>query len=122
MTAIDTKTRATLEFAGYGDFGGPSTRPIISDSTGAPSTVLGFGDLLKRIHQQVLDQFQLKEFSKLPDDRQKTEIRLVAERLLEAENLPLNNAQRAQMLQDLKAFTGLVFIRFGKNLSLCMNP
>jgi len=101
MTTIDFKTRATPEFAGYRDFGGPSNRPVISDSTGAPSTVLGFGDLLKRIHQQVLDQFQLKEFSKLPDDRQKTEIRLVAERLLEAENLPLSNAQRTQLLQDL---------------------
>ncbi len=58
-------------------------------------------DLLQRIHRHVLDELKLEELNKLSQERQRTEIRSVAERLIDTENLPLNGAQRAQFMQDL---------------------
>lgn len=100
MTVIDNNVRSVTDFTCYADFGMAAARTT-SNSLGTPSSAPESGDLLKRIHLQVLDQFQLKEFSKLPEDRQKTEIRVVAERLLDAENLPFSSAQRTQIMQDL---------------------
>lgn len=57
--------------------------------------------LVQRIHRQVLDLLHLEELSKLSEDRQRSEIRSVTERLIDAENLPLSGAQRAQFTQDL---------------------
>jgi len=104
MTAIDNQMCAATNHADYADFGIPLQRPTTPSShvpSRTPSGVVEIGDLLNRIHQHVLDQFQLKEFSKLPDEKQKTEIRIVAERLIDAENLPLSGAQRTLLLQDL---------------------
>jgi pilus assembly protein CpaF len=58
-------------------------------------------DLLQRIHRHVLDQLKLEELNKLPEERQRGEIRSVVERLIDDENLPLSGAQRAQFMQDL---------------------
>jgi pilus assembly protein CpaF len=68
---------------------GPRTQGKMSD------------DLVQRIHRQVLNQFQLEELSKLPEGKQRSEIRSAAERLIESENLPLSGVQRAQLIQDL---------------------
>ena len=58
-------------------------------------------DLVQHLHGRVLDHFKLEELNKLSDDRQRSEIRSIAERLLDAENSRLSGAQRAQLIQDL---------------------
>jgi pilus assembly protein CpaF len=58
-------------------------------------------DLQLRIHHKVLDEFRLEELNKLPEDRQRSEIRAVVERLIDSENLPLSGAQRGQFIQDM---------------------
>jgi hypothetical protein len=58
-------------------------------------------DLVQRVHRRALDHLRLDELCKLPEDRQRREIRSIAERLIDEENLPLSGAQRAQFIQDL---------------------
>ena len=58
-------------------------------------------DLVQYIHNKVLEQFQVREFSKLAEERQKSAIRLVAEQFIDAEKIPLNVAQRSLLMQDL---------------------
>ena len=99
MTAIETQRRIN-PLNSYADFGLPSPQlPVSAPSNHSP--VSESGDLLKYIHNKVLEQFQVSEFSKLPEDRQKLEIRLVAERLIDSEKLPLSGAQRTLLMQDL---------------------
>jgi pilus assembly protein CpaF len=58
-------------------------------------------NLLLRIHQKVLDHLDLEELNKLPDDRRRSEIRSIAEHLIDAEKMSLNATQKAQLVQDL---------------------
>ena len=99
MTAIETQRRIN-PLNSYADFGLPSPQ-LPANSPDNHSPVSESGDLLKYIHNKVLEQFQVSEFSKLPEDRQKLEIRLVAERLIDSEKLPLSGAQRTLLMQDL---------------------
>lgn len=100
MTAIDTQLKGTNPLNSYADFGLPSPQ-LPANSPGNHRPVSEFGDLLKYIHSKVLEQFQVSELSKLPEDRQKLEIRLVAERLIDGEKLPLSGTQRTLLMQDL---------------------
>jgi pilus assembly protein CpaF len=96
----DNNSNNTYDFASYADFGVPNN-PASANQRGQPSSSKESGDLSQRIHRQVLESLQLDELSKLSEDRQRTEIRLVAERLIDTENLPLSGAQRTQFIQDL---------------------
>lgn len=58
-------------------------------------------DMSQDFHREVLDHINIDEFSRLPEDRQRIEIRLVAEHLIDVKNLPLSSIQRAQFIQDV---------------------
>jgi pilus assembly protein CpaF len=83
----------------YADFGAVAVGPVIPPAGPWPGKESD--ELSHRIHHQLLEHFKLDELSKLPEDRRRSEIRWMAERLIEAENLPLSSAQRAQLVQDL---------------------
>ena len=88
------------DFGSYAGVGAPVGRseenPLDQRSLGKESD-----DLVQHLHGRVVDQFKLEELNKLSEDRQRSEIRSIAERLLEAENSHLSGAQRAQLIQDL---------------------
>lgn len=98
MKTADHTGHAATDFGSYASCGTPIAHP---GSLGTHATAPELGELVKRIHHQVLERFELKELAQLPEDRQKREIRLEAERLIDAENLPLSGTQRTQVIQDL---------------------
>jgi pilus assembly protein CpaF len=93
-------TASGYDFGSYGDLGAAADSSVKSlPCEPAPGTQ--FDELLQRIHHQTVDRLELDELSKLPEDRQRNEIRLVAERLLEIENPLFSSSQRTQFIQDL---------------------
>ena len=87
----------------FGSYAGVAV-PVVQSkekSSNDRSSVKESDGLVHRMHLQVLDQLPLEELNKLPKDKQRSEIRLVVERLIDAGNLPLNSSQRAQLIQDL---------------------
>jgi len=98
--STDKELSEAYNFGSYAGVGIPvgqsAETPLGHRSSGKESD-----DLVQRIHHQVLDSLQLEELNKLPEDRQRSEIRSVVERLIDNGNLPLNGSQRAQLTQDL---------------------
>jgi pilus assembly protein CpaF len=93
-------TASGYDFGSYADLGaaaGSSVKSLPCE----PARGTQFDELLQRIHHQTVDRLELDELSKLPEDRQRNEIRLVAERLLEIENPLFSTGQRTQFIQDL---------------------
>lgn len=85
-------------FGNYADFAAPLGAPaeLPPAATDRESDTLAL-----RIHRLVLDRLDMKALNKFSEDRQRSELRAVAEQVLDAENLPLSGGQRAQFLQDL---------------------
>lgn len=84
----------------YADFG--ISRDVFVPSP--PTASSGFkrlDELTQRIHRKLVDHLQLDELSKLPENKRRSEIRMLAESLIDVENLPLNSAQRAELIQNL---------------------
>jgi pilus assembly protein CpaF len=100
VPSTNNNPNTTYDFTSYADFGVP-VEPSGANPRGQASAGKESGELSQRIHRQVLDSLQLEALSKLPEDRQKSEIRLVAERLIDSENLPFSGVQRTQFIQDL---------------------
>jgi pilus assembly protein CpaF len=88
------------DFGSYNDLAA-TARPLMKSLSAEPASGSQVDELLQRIHRQTVDRLQLDELSKLPEDRQRNEIRLVAERLLEIENPLFSSSQRTQFIQDL---------------------
>jgi pilus assembly protein CpaF len=100
MTATVTEAERTISLSSYADFGLPVPLSLKVAREDQPS-VSDFGNLVQHIQSKVLEKFQVREFSKLPEDKQKTAIRLVAEQLIDAEKIPLSGSQRTLLMQDL---------------------
>jgi pilus assembly protein CpaF len=67
-----------------------------------------FHDLKTRLHRTVIDSLDLKSLEKLSPDRLRDQLRTVIGPLLAGANVPLNQAERDQMVQDLlDELTGL---------------
>jgi pilus assembly protein CpaF len=67
-----------------------------------------FHDLKTRLHRTVIDRLDLKTLEKLPADRLREQLRTVVGPLLASANVPLNQLERDQMVQDLlDELTGL---------------
>lgn len=98
--STDKDLSEAYDFGDYASIGIPLGQ-FAEKPTDHRSTDKESDDLLLRIHHQVLEEFQLEELNKLPEERQRSVIRSVVERLIDAENLPLNGSQRAQFIQDL---------------------
>jgi pilus assembly protein CpaF len=75
-------------------------------STGVSAQV--FHDLKTELHRRVIDSLDLKSLEKLPPDRLREQLRTVGTPLLAGANVPLNQVERDQMVQDLlDELTGL---------------
>src|SRR5689334_19028706 len=67
-----------------------------------------FHDLKTRLHRTVIDSLDLKSLEKLPPERLREELRAVVGPILAGANVPLNQVERDQMVQDLlDELTGL---------------
>jgi pilus assembly protein CpaF len=77
---------------------GPSTDP----------SGQAFHELKTRLHQTVIDSLDLKTLEKLPLEAVRDQLRSVVGQLLARANVPLNQVERDQMVQDLlDELTGL---------------
>jgi pilus assembly protein CpaF len=100
MMSPTTSSTSGYDFGSYGDLGA-TANPSVKGLPVEPASGNQFDELLQRIHRQTVDRLELEELSKLPEDKQRNEIRLVAERLLEIENPLFSSSQRTQFIQDL---------------------
>jgi pilus assembly protein CpaF len=67
-----------------------------------------FHDLKTKLHRTVIDSLDLKTLEKLPPERLRDQLRTVVGPLLVSANVPLNQVERDQMVQDLlDELTGL---------------
>ena len=67
-----------------------------------------FYDLKTDLHRKVIDSLDLKSLEKLPPERLREQLRTVVGPLLAGANVPLNQVERDQMVQDLlDELTGL---------------
>jgi pilus assembly protein CpaF len=98
--STDNNLSDAYDFGTYTGFDTPALRPV-ENELGQRSSGKDSDDRLQRLHRQVVDHIKIEELNKLSADRQRSEIRSVAEHLIDAENLPLSGAQRAQFIQDL---------------------
>lgn len=98
-TDKDNYLSEAYNFGSYAGVGIPVNQPTASPV--GPSSTKEADDLLRLIHRQVLDEFQLAELNKLPEESQRSEIRAVIAHLLDAGNLPLSASQRNQLTQDV---------------------
>ena len=58
--------------------------------------------LKSRIHREMLSLMDLRRIDSLPEDRLRSEIRALAERLLQESNLALNEGERRQVVQGIQ--------------------
>jgi pilus assembly protein CpaF len=59
-------------------------------------------ELSVRIHKKLLDRVDLVALEALPPERVKAEVRGIVERLLGEETVPINAAERQQLIQDIQ--------------------
>jgi pilus assembly protein CpaF len=82
------------------------TQPGFSDSLRnderSLANVTAYASLKAALHGQLLDKLDLDAINKLGGDRLKTELRLTIEAMISVADLPLNTAERRQIVQDLE--------------------
>jgi pilus assembly protein CpaF len=61
-----------------------------------------YADLKIHIHQTLLDQINLEAMEDLPPQRLKEELRNLVERLLEDENVVINDIERRNLVRDIQ--------------------
>jgi pilus assembly protein CpaF len=61
-----------------------------------------YAELKTHIHQTLLDQIDLEAMENLPPQRLKEELRNLVERLLEAENVVVNDIERRNLVRDIQ--------------------
>ena len=67
-----------------------------------------FHDVKSELHRRVVDRLDLKNLDKIPPDRLKEQLRSVLASMLSGAEVPLNQGEREQMVQDLlDELTGL---------------
>ncbi len=96
---------------------------------GAAASAAGaqaFHDLKTELHQRVVDSLELKNLDKVPADRLREQLRSVLASLVVGANIPLNQVEREQMVQDLlDELTGLgpleILLRDGSISDILVN-
>ena len=61
-----------------------------------------FAELKTRIHQTLLDRINLEAMEDLPPQRLKDELKNLVERLLEDENVVINDIERRNLVRDIQ--------------------
>ena len=99
--------------------------PAVEGATAAPGAQQ-FHDLKTELHRRVVDSLELKNLDKLPPDKLRAQLRGILGSMLGAASVPLNQAEREQMVQDLlDELTGLgpleVLLRDGSISDILVN-
>src|SRR6476659_3603222 len=74
-------------------FGAPATYNTISPEI--------YHDLKGELHQRLIDKLDLKTIEKLPREQLREELRVILGSILSGTDLPLNRAEREQMVEEL---------------------
>jgi pilus assembly protein CpaF len=74
-------------------FGAPTTYNTISPEI--------YHDLKGELHQRLIDKLDLKTIEKLPREQLREELRVILGSILSGTDLPLNRAEREQMVEEL---------------------
>src|SRR5690349_16998339 len=61
----------------------------------------GYHELKDRLHQRVIEVLDLNALSALPQDAVQAQLTRLIEQLLQQESVPLNQRERAQLVQDI---------------------
>jgi pilus assembly protein CpaF len=61
----------------------------------------GYHELKDRLHQRVIEVLDLNALSALPQDAVQAQLTRLTEQLLQQESVPLNQRERAQLVQDI---------------------
>ena len=67
----------------------------------APEAPSSHYEVSLRIHKRLLDKIDLAAIDAMPQERVRSEIRQLVERLLEEEGLPVSSIERQQIVQDI---------------------
>jgi pilus assembly protein CpaF len=94
--------RERLKQQGHGPAAGPPGTPVF----GAPTTYNTispeiYHDLKGELHQRLIDKLDLKTIEKLPREQLREELRVILGSILSGTDLPLNRAEREQMVEEL---------------------
>jgi pilus assembly protein CpaF len=84
QTVVGTPSHGTPATAGYG-----AISPEI------------YHDLKGELHQRLIDKLDLKTIEKLPREQLREELRVILSSILSGTDLPLNRAEREQMVEEL---------------------
>src|SRR5438045_1910279 len=79
--------------AGTPAFGAPASYGTISPEI--------YHDLKGELHQRLIDKLDLKTIEKLPREQLREELRVILGSILSGTDLPLNRAEREQMVEEL---------------------
>jgi len=69
--------------------------------TNANEMTAGYHELKDRLHQRVIEVLDLNALSTLPQDAVQAQLTRLIEQLLQQESVPLNQRERAQLVQDI---------------------
>src|SRR3954470_18468714 len=94
--------RERLKQQGQGPLTGAGGTPVFGAPTsyGAISPEI-YHDLKGELHQRLIDKLDLKTIEKLPREQLREELRVILGAILSGTDLPLNRAEREQMVEEL---------------------
>jgi pilus assembly protein CpaF len=69
--------------------------------TNVNAMTAGYHELKDRLHQRVIEVLDLNALSALPQDAVQAQLTRLTEQLLQQESVPLNQRERAQLVQDI---------------------
>ena len=68
--------------------------------TNVNESTAGYHELKDRLHQRVIEVIDLNALAALPPDAVQNQLTRLVEQLLQQESVPLNQRERAQLVQD----------------------
>src|ERR1700751_532322 len=61
-----------------------------------------YQELKKNIHQAVIDRVELEKLQRLPNEQIQRELAQLVERIVEEDNIPMNEIERRQLVRDVR--------------------
>ena len=100
MCPEEINSATPYDFGSYAAIGSPQGESERRPESGQP-TESGFEALKRRIHGQLVQQIQLDELARLPEDKCRSEVRKAAEHFVDLESPQLSVAERRRLIEDL---------------------